>query len=151
MMRCDLLGAEMEDFMKKIFNLFIVLVLIVSIVFVFSGCTRQSDTVSYNLSLEADNFNITRQLTVINTRAEDGNSSILFQMTGNFSINKESDGDLAVIGENPGGKYYKHFVYLSQDITYIVEDLGTTSVDKHKFEINFNPKMIVPVKPVIVD
>jgi hypothetical protein len=116
-----------------------------------TGCQRQSDRVSYNLSLEADNFNVTRQLTVINTRAEDGNASILFQMTGNFSIEKETDGDLAVIGENPGGVYYKHFVYLSRDITYIVEDLGTTSVSKHRFEINFNPKMIVPVEPVIID
>ena len=135
--------------MKKFSSLILVVVLMVSIL--LTGCQRQSDRVSYNLSLEADNFNVTRQLTVINTRAEDGNASILFQMTGNFSIEKETDGDLAVIGENPGGVYYKHFVYLSRDITYIVEDLGTTSVSKHRFEINFNPKMIVPVEPVIID
>lgn len=59
--------------------------------------------------------------------------------------------ELAVIGENPNGTYYKHFVCLSRDITYIVQDLGTTTVNKHKFEINFNPKMIVPVQPAIVD
>jgi hypothetical protein len=135
--------------MKKFLSLILVVVLVVSVL--LTGCQRQSNRVSYNLSLEADNFNVTRQLTVINTRAEDGNASILFQMTGNFSIEKETDGDLAVIGENPGGAYYKHFVYLSQDITYIVEDLGTTSVSKHRFEINFNPKMIVPVEPVVID
>ena len=136
--------------MKKFLSLILVVaVLMVSIL--LTGCQRQSDRVSYNLSLEADSFNVTRQLTVINTRAEDGNASILFQMTGNFSIEKEVDGDLAVIGENPGGSYYKHFVFLSKDITYIVEDLGTTNVSKHRFEINFNPKMIVPVEPVIID
>jgi hypothetical protein len=136
--------------MKKILSL--MLVVMASMVLVFlTGCNRQADRVSYNLSLEADSFNVTRQLTVINTRAEDGNASILFQMTGNFSIEKEMDGDLAVIGENPGGTYYKHFVYLSRDITYIVQDLGTTPVNKHRFEINFNPKMIVPVQPVIID
>lgn len=129
----------------------IALVAIMAMLCALSGCQRQASRVSYNLSLEADNFNVTRQLTVINTRAEDGNASILFQMTGNFSIEKETDGDLAVIGENPGGVYYKHFVYLSQDITYIVEDLGTTSVSKHRFEINFNPQMIVPVEPVVID
>jgi hypothetical protein len=134
--------------MKRFLSLVLV-VLMVTVI--FAGCQRQSDRVSYNLSLEADNFNVTRQLTVINTRAEDGNSSILFQMTGNFSIEKETDGDLAVIGENPGGAFYKHFVFLSQDITYIVEDIGTTAVDKHRFEINFNPKMIVPVAPVTID
>jgi len=136
--------------MKKILSLILVVVVLVVLV-VSTGCQRQAEQVSYNLSLEADNFNVARQLTVVNTRAEDGNASILFQMTGNFSIEKETDGDLAVIGENPGGTYYKHFVCLSRDITYIVQDLGTTHVNKHKFEINFNPKMIVPVQPVIVD
>jgi hypothetical protein len=116
-----------------------------------TGCGREADRVSYNLSLEADSFNVTRQLTVINTRAEDGNTAILFQMTGNFSITKAEDGDLEVTGENPDGTYYKHFVNLSQDITYIVRDLGKTTVNKHKFEINFNPKMIVPVQPVNID
>ncbi len=134
--------------MKKGTILVISLIITVALL---GGCQRQSDRVSYNLSLEADNFNIVRQLTVINTRADDGNSSILFQMTGNFSIEKESDGDLAVIGEDDDGRYYKHFVYLSRDISYIVEDLDKTSVSKHKFEINFNPQMIVPVEATIID
>lgn len=134
--------------MKK---LFLIVALVMLMVSLFVGCARQSDRVSYNLSLEADSFNVTRRLTVVNTRAEDGDAAILFQMTGNFSIEKEADGDLAVIGENPGGVYYKHFVCLSRDITYIVEQLGGTGVNKHRFEINFNPKMIVPVAPVIVD
>jgi hypothetical protein len=135
--------------MRKIINLFLAIAVVISLLFV-SGC-RESDRVSHNLSVEADSFNVTRQLTVINTRARDGNASILFQMTGNFSIEKETDGDLAVIGENPNGTYYKHFVNLSQDITYIVQDLGTTKVNKHQFEVNFNPKMIIPVRPVNVD
>lgn len=120
-------------------------------VLALSGCQREAEKVSYNLSMEADNFNVVRKLTVINARAEDGNSSVLFQMTGNFSIEKETDGDLAVIGENDNGTFYKHFVYLSRDITYIVEDIGKTTVNKHKYEINFNPKMILPVGAKIVD
>ncbi len=72
-----------------------------------SGCAaRQSDTVSYNLSLQADNFNVLRKLTVIKTRAEDGNNAVLFTMQGNFSIEKESDGDLTVIGE----KFQRHLL-----------------------------------------
>lgn len=128
------------------------LVVLLAVGLVFNtGCQRQASKVSYNLSLEADSFNVTRRLTVINTRAEDGNAAILFQMAGNFSIEKETDGDLAVIGENPNGTYYKHFVNLSRDITYIVEDLGTTRVNKHEFEINYNPKMIVPIDVVTID
>lgn len=136
--------------MKKVLSVSLIVVLLLSLV-CMTGCLRQAERVSYNLSLEADSFNVTRRLTVINTRAEDGNASILFQVTGNFSITKETDGDLAIVGENPGGVYYKHFVNLSRDITYIVEQLENTGVNKHKFEINFNPRMIVPVQPVIID
>jgi len=123
----------------------IALILIVMMV-ILVGC-RQADKVSRNLSLEADNFNVARKLTVINQRTD----TILFQMTGNFSIQKEDDGDLAVIGENEDGTYYKHFIYLSSEISYIVEDLGKTGVNKHKYSINFNPKMLVPVEVKTVD
>jgi hypothetical protein len=139
----------MVNDMKKILGVALLVMVLFCLVFT-TGC-RQARRVSHNLSLEADSFNVTRQLTVINTRAEDVSIAILFQMTGNFSIEKAADGDLEVVGENPNGTYYKHFVNLSRDITYIVRDLGTTSVSKHQFEINFNPKMIVPVQVVTVD
>jgi len=124
----------------------IVAILLISLI-LLSGCRRQSDTVSYNISLEADSFNIARKLTVINQRTD----TILFQMTGNFSIDVDGDNDLNIIGENPDGTYYKHFVRLSNEITYVVEDLGKTDVSKHQYEINFNPKMFFTFKPVIID
>jgi hypothetical protein len=125
----------------------VIVVAVMVLVVLLTGCQRQSSKVSYNLSLEADNFNVARKLTVINQRTD----TILFQMTGNFSIQKEPDGDLAVIGEDENGKYYKHFIYLSSEISYVVEDMGSTGVNKHKYEINFNPRMIVPVEATTID
>jgi hypothetical protein len=126
----------------------VLIVLMVVMVFMFVGCEeRQANMVSHNLSLEADNFNVARKLSVINVRTD----TVLFQITGNFSIDKETDGDLAVIGENANGTYYKHFVCLADEITYIVEDLGTTGVDKYNYQINFNPKMIMPIDVTSVD
>ena len=135
--------------MRKI-KMILMCAILVCGLFAVTGCQRQSDKVSKNLSLEADNFNVTRQLTVVNTRAS-AEQQIMFQMTGNFAIEKESDGDLAVIGEDEDGRYYKHFICLSRDISYVVEDLDSTSVNKHKYEINFNPAMIIPVDVVTVD
>ena len=129
--------------MKKVMVL-ILTVIIMAIV--FTGCT-QADRVSRNLSQQADSFNVARKLTVINVRTD----SVLFQLTGNFSVEKESDGDLAIIGEDNNGKYYKHFICLADEITYVVEDLGSTGVNKYKYEINFNPNMILPVQPTIID
>ena len=56
-----------------------------------------------------------------------------------------------MIGENDDGTYYKHFVHLSSDITYIVEDMGTTGTNKYRYQINFNPRMIMPVEGVVID
>ena len=131
---------------KYVFIISAVVLMVLVLTVVLVGC-RQADRVSHNLSLEADNFNVARKLTVINQRTD----TILFQMTGNFSVKKEDDGDLAVIGENEDGTYYKHFIYLSSEISYIVEDLGKTGVNKHKYSINFNPKMIVPIEPTVID
>lgn len=125
---------------------YLITIFVVVMALIVVGC-READRVSYNLSQEADNFNVARKLTVINQRTD----TILFQMTGNFSIQKEDDGDLAVIGEDENGKYYKHFIYLSSEISYIVEDMGSTGVNKHKYEINFNPRMIIPVQPTVID
>ena len=58
----------------------------VTVAVLLIGRQWQSDRVSYNLSLEADSFNATRQLTVINTRAENGFGLILFVLvrTGTY-------------------------------------------------------------------
>jgi len=135
-------GKEVHG-MKKAILIILILTLVLTI---FTGC-RESDKVSYNLSMEADNFNIYRLVTVINTRTDE----VMFQIRGNISITKEADGDLAIIGEDENGKYFKHFVCLSRDVSYVVEQLSTSNVEKHKFEINFNPKMIFPFDATVID
>ena len=104
---------------------------------------REAERVSYNLSKEADNFNVVRRLTVFDTRTD----TVMFQMTGTFSINTDmDDGQLEVTCELPDGTYSKHFAYLSRDTTYIVEDLSGTDVSKYSYELNFLPQMIPGVK-----
>jgi hypothetical protein len=132
-------------------SLKVIIVALVSILAISaSGCSRQANRVSYNLSQEADNFNITRKLTVINLRSEE--NSIIFQMIGNFSLQDEEHNELVVVGEDENGRYYKHFVYLpATEVTYIVEDLDRTSTSKHRYQLNFNPKMLIPIEPVIIE
>lgn len=120
-----------------------VLILAVLMVCVFTGCT-QSEKVSHNLSKQADNFNIVRQLTVINCIEGD----VLFQMTGKMSIVADTtDKQLEIIVEDEG-TYVKHFVGLSDNVTYVVEDLnlGANAVAKYKYTLNFNPNMWIPVE-----
>lgn len=115
---------------------------------VLCGC-READKVSYNLSLEADNFNNIRQITVINCIQGD----VLFQMTGKMSIHADTDDNqLEVIVEDDAGNYKKHFIGLSDNVTYVVEDITTESnVSKYKYELNFNPKMWIPITVETID
>ena len=106
----------------------------------FAGC-NQAERVSYNLSKEADNFNDIRQVTVINCIEGD----ILFQMTGKMSITADtSDNQLEIIVEDENGEYKKHFIGLSNNVTYVVEDITSEDVSNYKYTFNFNPDMWIP-------
>ena len=123
------------------------LLLSVSTIFAFSGCSEASK-VSHNLSLEADNFNDVLQVTVINCLQGD----VLFQMTGKMSITADtSDNQLEVVVEDEKGEYKKHFIGLSDNVTYFVEDITAGDVSKYKYTLNFNPEMWIPVETDVID
>ena len=131
--------------MKKVVLVVISLILITVMLV---GCDSEANRVSYNLSQQADNFNVVRQLTVINCIQGD----TLFQMTGKISITADtSDNQLEVIVEKEDGTYQKHFIGLSDNVTYVVEDLGENNVDKYKYTLNFNPKMWLPLGVDTID
>lgn len=135
---------------KIIKNLLIIGLIIVSIILslTLTGCDTEANRVSYNLSQQADNFNDIRQLTVINCIQGD----VLFQMTGKMSIKADrADNQLEVIIEDENGEYQKHFIGLSDNVTYVVEDITRGNVDKYKYTLNFNPKMWLPVGGDVID
>ena len=132
--------------MKKIIGT--IAVLLVS-AFCLTACS-QASRVESNLTKEADNFNIVRQLTVINCLQGD----VLFRMTGKMSITADAgDNQLEIIVENDDGNYTKHFVGLSDNVTYTIEDLnlGANDVEKYKYTLNFNPEMWFPVEVETID
>lgn len=114
-----------------------------------TGCETEKSRVDYNLTQEADNFNVVRQLTVINCIEGD----VLFQMTGKMSITADVDDNQLEIIVEDDGTYVKHFVGLSDNVTYVVEDLnlGDNAVSKYKYTLNFNPNMWIPVDVKTID
>lgn len=111
------------------------------------GC-RESERVSHNVSQEADNFNVVRRLTVINSRTDKPE----FELIGNFSINVDSDDNqLEVICETGKNEYKKHFIGLNEWTMYVVEDIGGADVNKYKYEVNFLPETIQPISVTTKD
>jgi hypothetical protein len=132
---------------KKIFAIILAVVCVISL-FTLPACETQADRVSYNLSQQADNFNNVRQLTVINCITGD----VLFQMTGKMSITADTaDNQLEVIVELEDGTYKKHFIGLSANVTYIVEDITSGDVSNYRYTLNFNPNMWIPVDIDTID
>lgn len=128
---------------KKIMALLTSMFIILSL----TGCS-EARRVSTNLSKQADNFNVLRQVTVINCLEND----VVFQMTGKMSITADiSDRQLEVVVENEDGSYSKHIIGLSDNVTYVVEDLDTNYVERYRFVINYNPKMWIPVEFDVID
>ena len=131
--------------MKK---LLCILAIVIIGILGLTGCDTEANRISYNLSQQADNFNDIRQITVINCLQGD----VLFQMTGKISITADTtDNQLEIIVENEDGEYKKHFIGLSDNVTYVVEDITTGNVDKYKYTLNFNPKMWLPVEVETID
>lgn len=134
--------------MKKIIVYTLLALIIAVLACTLLGCETEADRVSYNLSQEAENFNDVRQLTVINCIKGD----VLFQMTGKMSIEVDSaDNQLEVIVEDENGEYKKHFIGLSDNVTYTVEDITSGDVSKYKYTLNFNPNMWIPVEFGTID
>lgn len=129
--------------MKKITRNFIMLLSLVVLAFSASGC-NEAERVNYNITENAQNFNVYRRVTVINCIQGD----TLFEIEGRMNIEADTeDNQLEIIVETDAGKYKKHFIGLSDNVTYTVEDITGSEVSKYHYEINYNPKMWIPFVP----
>ena len=117
--------------MKKI-----ALILIMSATTSLTGCT-QASRVSSNLSKEADNFNICRQIVVVNNDT----GEILYEFEGFSSINVDAEeSQLEITSEIGEGQYCKDFIGLNNETTYVVTQLDPATVDKYHYEWHLLPK-----------
>ena len=122
---------------KKILAAFLVGAFAVSL----TACT-EVDQVSYNVSQEADNFNVLRRFAVINTRTD----KVELELIGAFSLQVEDshDDQIEIVVEQEDGSYKKHIIGMNENTMYVVEDLGGAEVNKYKYEVNYIPETIVP-------
>lgn len=109
--------------------------------FLLGGCDgRQSDEVSYNVSQEADNFNVIRRVAVINVRTD----KIEFEVIGRISVDTDDSDKLVILVEVEQGVYKKHLVNMTEWNMYVVEDLEGAAVNQYRYEVNYMPESIIP-------
>lgn len=131
--------------MRYIAKITCVVTVVLIILIALSGCgVRESERVSYNISKQADNFNVTRRLTVFNMRTD----KCIMQMTGKMSIQNEGHNEISVIVEVDRKRniYQKHLIYLNEWTMYTVEDVSGANVSRYAYEVEFMPQTLKPVR-----
>ena len=84
------------------------------------GCeASESDTVSHNLSKEADSFNVERRVVFFNGITD----KYLLTIEGKCSIDASDGKKLAVTCKVDEDEYKKHFLGLSDNVSYFVEQM----------------------------
>lgn len=105
------------------------------------ACSSQADTVSSNLSKAADQFEIQRRVVFYNGITD----SYMLTLEGLCSLgNHDSAGQLTVTCKTGPESYKKHFLGLSDNVTYFVEQLEEAEADPYHYRVIFRPSTIVP-------
>lgn len=121
--------------MKKIVFVLIVLALL------FAGCAADADVASQNISRAADNFEITRRIVFYNGI----NGDYILVLEGLCSLgNNDAPGELTVTCKTSPTTYKKHFLGLSDNVTYFAEQIEASTTDVYHYRVIFKPASIIP-------
>ncbi|WP_244140491.1 hypothetical protein [Burkholderia sp. BCC1047] len=119
-------------------RLLIVAALVGSIV--TAGCS-DADVASKNLSTAADNFQINRRIVFYNGFT----GEYMLTIEGLCSKdNSSTDTKLAIICKTGPNEYKKHFLGLSNNVTYFIEQLEPAPASTYHYKVVFKPSVIVP-------
>lgn len=104
-----------------------------------AACSNDAQVASYNLSQAADNFRINRRIVFYNG------------ITGDYMLTIEGlcsqepkDRKLEVTCKVGDSEYKKHFLGLSDNVTYFSEQMEPAKVGTYFYRVTFKPSTIVP-------
>lgn len=119
--------------MKKLF-------LLASIVTALAGCS-DADLASRNLSKAADQFEVNRRVIFYNGIT----GEYMLTITGLCSLgNDDKDKRLSVTCKTGAGTFKKHFLGLSDNVSFLVEQLEPIPVGTYQYRVVFKPAAIIP-------
>ncbi len=107
-------------------------------VIALAGCS-DADIASSNLSKAADNFEINRRIVFYN-----GITSDYILVIEGLCSQQQTDKKLAVTCKVGPAQYKKHFLGLSDNVTYFSEQMEAAAANVYHYRVTFKPKAIVP-------
>lgn len=122
--------------MKKIFGCVAAVAAALSL-----GACSAGDTASRNISYDSDNFKVMRRVVFVNGITD----KYLLSIEGLCSITKDKeDLQLEVTCKTGEGEFKKHYLGISDNVTYFVEQMDASSVDTFHYKVAFRPETILP-------
>lgn len=105
-----------------------------------TACTSDSEVVSQNVSADADNFKVLRKIVAVNGITD----KYIMELEGWCSIKADRADHQLEVTCKKDGSYWKHFVGLSDNTFYFVEQLDGSHVSPDHFKIVFKPEAVIP-------
>jgi len=106
---------------------------------VLVGCERDAQVASRNLSRAAEMFEINRRVIFFNGITD----TYMMTIEGRCSIEDQKN-QLEVTCKTGPSAFKKHFLGLSDNVSYFVEQLGTADVSVFHHRVVFRPQSIIP-------
>lgn len=103
------------------------------------GCSPDAEVASHNLSKAADNFEIDRRVVFLNGITD----TYLLSIEGRCSIVDQGN-QLEVTCKVGPDAFKKHFLGLSDNVSYFVEQLESADVSEYHYRVVFKPEQIIP-------
>jgi len=122
--------------MKTFLKVSIAAVLALSVV----GCSNDADVASKNLSKDADNFKINRRVIFYNGIT----SEYMLSIEGLCALDADSSRKITVTCKTGKDEYKKHYLGLSDNVTYFIEQMQPAKVGVHFYKVTFKPSVILP-------
>jgi len=133
--------------MKNKIKIGLILGVLLSII-LLTGCQDDAQVASYNLVKAADNFEINRRIVFFNGITD----NYLLEIEGKCSIEADQyDSQLEVVCKVGDEKYKKHFLGLSDNVAYFVEQLESSHASAYHYRVTFKPQTIIPDVDLRVD
>jgi hypothetical protein len=104
-----------------------------------TACADDADVASENLSKDADNFKINRRIIFYNGITE----TYILTIEGFCSIDDDGS-QLEVTCKVGDDAFKKHFLRVSDNVTYFVEQIDSANVSTSHYKVVFKPSVIIP-------
>lgn len=115
--------------------------LLAAVIFGVAACVPEADVASKNLSLAADQFEINRRIVFYNGITD----TYMLTVEGLCSLgNNDGARQLTITCKIGPNAYKKHFLGLSDNVTYFVEQLESADVSVYHYRVMFRPQTIIP-------